>query len=243
MTTVVIFIFILLGASLPGLLWLAFFLREDLHPAPKRLLIYTFGAGALSSLFVLTFQFVFHELVAERLSWAFVTLLGLAFIEEIFKFLAAYFAAWRDRDFREPMTAMILTLAAALGFASVENLFALAGSTGVFDFSSLYSVSYVVLVRFVGATMLHALAAGIMGYYWAKGAFKGPLLKNILIGLFWAIVVHTSFNWLVIRYQGEDLLLYPTLFLTFIFFFVITDFEILRENERYTDALRGIKHK
>ena len=226
MTTAIMFALILLGASLPGILWLVFFLREDLHPVPRRLLVYTFGAGALSSLFVLTFQFVFHELVAERIAWLIVPLLGLAVIEETFKFLAAYFAAWRDRDFREPMSAMVLALAAALGFAGVENLFALSGAAEMFDFSSLYSVGYVVLVRFVGATMLHALAAGIVGYYWAKATFKGPFLRQILIGLAWATGIHTAFNWLVVRYQGEDLLLLLALFLVIILFILVNDLEI-----------------
>lgn len=241
MTTALIFTIILLGAALPGILWLAFFIREDLHPVPRRLLVYAFGAGALSSLFVLTFQFIFHELVVTRISWLLVPLLGLAAIEETFKFLAAYFAVWKDRAFKEPMDAMVFALAAALGFASVENLFALAGAAETFDFSSLYSVGYVVLVRFLGATMLHALAAGIIGYYWAKAVFKGPFIRQILFGLVAATGIHTIFNYLVLTYQNEDLLLYPALFLVFILFFVVTDFEILRENERYDDALRGVK--
>ncbi len=243
MIAATVFFVILVGASFPSILWLSFFLREDLHPIPRRLLIYAFGAGALSSLFILTFQFIFHELVASRVDTLVIPLLGLAVIEEVFKFSAAYFAVWRDRNFSEPMDAMVFTLIAALGFASVENIFALAGAADALDFSSLYSIGYVVLVRFLGATMLHGLAAGIVGYYWAKAAFKGPFFRFILTGLLIAIVVHTAFNYLVLTYQGKDLLLYPALFLVIILFFVITDFEILRENERYTDALRGVHHE
>src|SRR3989344_382118 len=233
-----IFGILIVGAALPALLWLAFFIREDLHPAPRRLLIATFGAGALSSFFILTFQFIFHELASERAHWVFI-LLGLAAIEEAFKFLAAYFAVWRDRNFKEPMNAMIFALAAALGFATVENIFALAGGLESFHLSSLYSAGYVLVVRFLGATMLHALTAGIVGYYWAKAAFKGPFFPIVALGIVLATGIHTAFNYLVVTYQSADLLLYPALFLVFILFFVITDFEILRENERYDDALRG----
>lgn len=240
--TTLIFIIMVIGAVLPGILWLVFFIREDLHPVPRRVLIYTFGAGAISSFFVLTFQFIFHEVASERTGWI-VILLGLAFIEEIFKFLSAYFAVWRDRNFKEPMHAMIFALAAALGFATVENIFALAGGISTFDFSSLYSAGYVLVVRFLGATMLHALAAGIVGYYWAKGTFKGHLFSQITLGVLIATAVHTIFNYLVVTYQESDLMLYPALFLVFILFFVITDFEILQENERYGDALRGSHHK
>ena len=137
------------------------------------------------------------------------------------------------------MNAMIFALAAALGFATVENIFALAGGLESFHLSSLYSAGYVLVVRFLGATMLHALTAGIVGYYWAKAAFKGPFFPIVALGIVLATGIHTAFNYLVVTYQSADLLLYPALFLVFILFFVITDFEILRENERYDDALRG----
>jgi len=41
---------------LPGLIWLSFYLKEDLHPEPKRLLLLTFLAGAGFSVIALVLQ-------------------------------------------------------------------------------------------------------------------------------------------------------------------------------------------
>lgn len=240
-TIIVIFLAILIGACLPSLLWLFFFLREDLHPAPRRILIYIFGAGAISSLFILVAQFLFEEASRGRMDSTLFILLGLATIEEIFKFFSAYFALWKSPDFSEPMDGMVYAMTAALGFASIENIFALAGTAGTSDFLSLYNIGYLIVVRFLGATMLHALAAGIVGYFWAKASFQGPFWRQITIGLILATAVHTAFNYLVILYQDRNLLIYPALFLAVILFFVITDFEILRSDEVREDTLLAAK--
>lgn len=228
--TVAVFAVILFGACLPSIIWLLFFVREESHPVPSRFLIYTFGAGAMSSLFVLVTQFFFQEFALRGAQNTF-SFFSLAFIEETFKFGAAFFAVYKTHELKRHEDAMMLAITASLGFASVENIFALAASAGAFNFYSLYSLGYIIIVRFIGATMLHALAAGIIGYYWARGIFHGKLLKNIAIGILLATLAHGVFNMLIIFFQADNLLIYPALFLSFILFFVLIDFDVLKKED------------
>lgn len=228
MIIAIVFLAILIGACTPSIIWVTFFLKEDLHPAPKRTLIYIFGIGAMMSLVVVVAQFGFQKLINGGAESLIVMLIGLALIEEVFKFFGAYLAVYKSHDIKEPTDAMIFTITAALGFASIENIFALAGAAETFDLQSLYSIGYVIVIRFFGATLLHALASGIVGYYWAKAKFHGPFIPKIITGLVIATAVHVMFNYLVVMYQDKNLLIYPALFLATIMFFVIADFEILK---------------
>ena len=56
---------IILGL-VPGLAWLAFYLREDLrHPEPKKLIFYAFMGGALITVFVLQAQIFIHDFLVS----------------------------------------------------------------------------------------------------------------------------------------------------------------------------------
>ena len=46
---------------LPAILWLVFFLKEDRHPEPKKLIFLVFCAGALASIPAIIFQFGFQN--------------------------------------------------------------------------------------------------------------------------------------------------------------------------------------
>lgn len=233
------FLAIVFGACLPSIVWIIFFLREELHPAPSRLLIYAFGAGATSSIFVLIAQFGVAK-ITDGSAFILIPLALLAFIEEFFKFGSAYSILSKPRSLLRPMDAMVFTVTAALGFASIENIFALASVAGSFDINSFYPIANTIVMRFVGATMLHALASGIVGYFWAKGVFCGALYRRLALGIVLATGIHVVFNYLVVVYQEKDLLIYPALFLTTILFFVLTDFEILRDEEHELEEKTGV---
>lgn len=219
-------------ACIPSLIWLSFFLREDTHAEPKRLLFYTFAAGAFVSLFVLAVQYAFQETVLALSGGAALLIVGLALIEEVFKFSAAYWSIAHDPHFKEPIDAMIYMITAALGFATVENLFALSGSFSGASLASLGAAVSTLGLRFMGATFLHTLAAGIIGYYWARGAMRGKVRRGIAIGLVLATAVHAAFNYLIATFQNANLLIYPSLFLLSAAFFVLIDFERLKVAEK-----------
>src|SRR6185437_2768211 len=155
---------------LPGFAWLAFYLMEDTHAEPKRMIVFTFIVGMAFAFFTVAIENIFNGWAAgigvQELS--ILSLLGLAAIEEVMKFCAAHFAVDRTPAMIEPIDAMIYMIVAALGFATLENIGAIANIvpgtapfiTGVFETISL---------RFVGATLLHTLSSGVVGYYWALG--------------------------------------------------------------------------
>lgn len=210
---------------IPSFAWLAFFLKEDVHPEPKKMIVKTFAAGGLIALIVAVLQFsmrdFFDGLNVER--YGIVSLLTASTIEEIFKFLAVYLAVKRSRFFDEPIDAMIYMIAAALGFAFVENAGFL---VSLREWPEIFTV---LSLRFAGATLLHALSSGLVGYYWAKG---GRIF--IIKGLVLASLLHTAFNRLIILFGGESI--YPIVFLVIAALFIFWDFEKIKMRSETTNA-------
>ena len=56
---------ILALAFLPSIVWLIFFLKEDRHPGPKKLIFLVFCAGALASVPAIVFQFGFQRICEQ----------------------------------------------------------------------------------------------------------------------------------------------------------------------------------
>ena len=228
------FFLILLG-MLPGFAWLIFYLHEDIdHPEPKRLILYTFIAGALSTGLVLIFQIfenthLFPSCLSIKCSFweTVIPFAALAAIEEFFKFFAVYLVVSRRREFDEPIDAMVYMIVSALGFATVENIGSIfqASAAGFLGPGPLETVT----LRFVGATLLHTLASGVVGFYWGKalakhGSYSGLIVKGLVL----ATLLHTIFNYLIIK--TEPLVL-PLIFLLFVGMFVLSDFEKLKHPE------------
>ncbi len=218
-------------AFLPALIWLAFFLREDDHGEPSGLIIKTFIYGAIMSVPALLTQLLIERGMSGVPGILFVTMFLYAVIEEVLKFWGAYASVRWLPDFDEPVDGMIYLIIAGLGFATVENIFVLSTFFGASGFHELVGAGQALLLRLIGATLLHTLASALIGYYWARGIIKKLEWRYILIGLAVASVVHGIFNMLVYIMQNTNLLV-PSLFLVSVTFFVLNDFEkIKREDE------------
>ncbi len=230
-----VILFIVLG-FLPSFAWLWFFLKEDIHPEPKKMIVKTFSAGALAAIFAVAFQFLFLNIfktfyIAESDP---VSFLSFSAIEEIFKFLAVYLIIRKNRFFDEPIDAMIYMIIAALGFAAVENV---AVASSITNFSEAVGA---LTLRFVGATLLHALSSGVVGYYWAKKLLcqvssircqVSSIRCQVLIfkGIVFASLLHMVFNYLILI-SKEQILIYPTIFLIIIALFIFWDFEKIKKS-------------
>lgn len=223
--------FIALGL-LPSFAWLLFYLEEDLHPEPRRLIFFAFLAGAAATVVAFAAQLLFNagaDFFALP-SHSFASLFGLAAIEELFKFGAAYFVVARSRFFDEPVDAMIYLIVAALGFAAVENIGALDSTVDAFraeqeGFALTSSVVQTTTLRFIGATLLHALSSGIVGYYWAKGILRQKVTRLLAFGILLATGLHALFNYFILRFEE---IITATVFLIVVAFFVLNDFEKLK---------------
>jgi RsiW-degrading membrane proteinase PrsW (M82 family) len=215
---------IILGL-LPGFAWLFFYLEEDVHPEPKRLIALTFVVGAAAAFLALAVEIFFNTAIrsisAEKLTFSYLLVLGL--IEEFIKFGAAYITVHKNPAFDEPVDAMIYMVVASLGFATVENLGAINSNPA--QTALLGTVFATTSFRFIGATLLHSLTSALLGYYWAIGIRKMNAAKYIVIGLAVATVLHGIFNYLIMNYGNA---LYSVVFLLVVGFFVLADFEQLK---------------
>jgi RsiW-degrading membrane proteinase PrsW (M82 family) len=118
--------------------------------------------------------------------------------------LAAFFSSLRKNiDNDEPIDSLIYMISAALGFSAMENSFFLfkALNSGALT-QSIISGN----MRFIGATLLHVASSALVGAFLAFGFFKDNESKkmHLFTGLVLAIVLHTIFNWFIIK-AGENL--------------------------------------
>jgi len=124
----------------PAFLWLWLIYRADAYqPEPKRLVALTFFLGILCTIPAFALERLGDRIYPflaeiERASWSikgdplrlWPMALGCFFVigpaEELCKFLAVRLYTYRRPEFDEPMDGIVYSAAAALGFASVENL-------------------------------------------------------------------------------------------------------------------------
>jgi RsiW-degrading membrane proteinase PrsW (M82 family) len=124
--------------------------------------------------------------------------------EEIIKFLAAYVIAFRTSVFDEPIDAFIYLMTAALGFAAMENtLFLLQPLLEGNTIESIMTGS----LRFMGASLLHVVASGVLSVFVAASYYKKRIIKEIylILGLITAIVLHALFNFLIMINEATSI--------------------------------------
>ncbi|OGN00719.1 MAG: hypothetical protein A2651_02980, partial [Candidatus Yanofskybacteria bacterium RIFCSPHIGHO2_01_FULL_42_12] len=152
----------------PSLVWLSFYLRRDCHPEPKYLLTKAFLMGIIVSPLAILLQLGFSELknvfdytIFNQGSPSF--FLWSSLVEEFLKFFAVFLVVMRNPEFDEPMDGMIYMISAALGFAAIENMLVMFTLMPDGAGTALSTLA----LRFVGATLLHALSSGLIGYFLA----------------------------------------------------------------------------
>lgn len=218
---------------LPGFAWLFFYLQEDPRPEPKHLIIIVFIAGALSAILAFFAQYFFNQQfinlgilpfnVKSTAATIILVFIFFAFIEEFLKFIITYFTIYKNKNFDEPIDAMIYMIVSALGFATIENI-------GVLTNNDVVKNSTLILfqtasLRFVGATLLHTISSGIIGYFWAISIRDFGYKKPLILGLFLATILHSIFNFLIIKYNNS---LINILILFIAGLFLLADFEKLK---------------
>ncbi|MBU4338179.1 PrsW family intramembrane metalloprotease [Patescibacteria group bacterium] len=235
------FLAIVLGI-LPSAAWLAFYLRKDIHPEPKKwlLLIFLAGVAIVPLVIVIEWQAIgffnflnsalpdFFNSFAKNLAIVFI---GIAAIEEFFKYLIVRLAMKHNPVFDEPEDAMIYMIVAALGFAAVENIMVMLLFAPTFFFDPALPI-YILALRFIGATFIHTLASAIIGFYYALSLCERdrcPTNPRLLIakGFTIAILLHGVFNYFIII-SKETSAIYLSIPLMIIAVFISKDFKILQ---------------
>jgi RsiW-degrading membrane proteinase PrsW (M82 family) len=169
-------------ATGPALFWLWLFYRRDRwEPEPKLRVLGLFVLGALAAAPVYYFE--------GRLAVAPMTMLDhvlrVALIEELFKFVPVVFVATRLKSFNEPMDGILYAVAAALGFATVEN--------------TLYGVYFgveLLVFRIFTSTLVHVGCSGLVGFALGRARFRVGGSTGLVLGTLVAVIVlHGAFNY------------------------------------------------
>jgi protease PrsW len=190
-------------ALAPALFWFWFFARRDRNPEPAWLLVRTFLWGAATVIPAALLEVGVESAFGTVVMFA---LVGL--IEEGCKLIAAS-NVLNSREFDEPVDGLIYATAAALGFATLENVFyMLEGGAGL------------ILLRGPVSTLGHILFASAWGYALSlrrlsKRRFvvrKALLLSAGLHTLFNFLLLGASstagLEWLLLPFVGLMVLMY-----------------------------------
>ncbi len=196
--------YIILGLT-PSIVWLLFYLRKDVHPEPKKQVIRIFLWGIIIAFVVIWIELALawfsSQVPIKILSSLFSIFIGVALVEEYFKYLVVKVKIIRQAEFDEPMDAMIYMIIAGLGFAALENILIIVPIPQFLSLSSSYAplstegAITVTFIRFISATLLHALCSGTLGYFIALSFYNIRSRKKIIgSGLVLVALLHGFYN-------------------------------------------------
>lgn len=220
-------IYIFFGLA-PSIIWLLFFLRKDSHPESNPTILRVFLWGMLAAVPAALIELGFAEFLQKLSLPAMImtpiyVFLGIALVEEIFKYLVVRKKILNHPELDEPLDVMLYMIISALGFAALENLLILLPLAHPFQFAETFLVSG---FRFAGATFLHALTSGLLGYFLALSFLKqGNRTKLFAKGLFTAAILHGLYNFSIIEIDNGFRFLAPVIILIGLVIFVSLGFK------------------
>ena len=187
-----------------------FYLHKDAHPEPKKQVLRIFIWGMMIAPLAVILEFILFWFTAPTTNpavltsflnifnngWrATLTLVVFApLVEEYLKYRIVRTEIIKNSHFDEPLDAMLYLIIGALGFAAVENLIIVLKAPLMQITEALGTIGF----RFLGATFLHALASGIVGYFLAKSCLENQKRFPLIIqGLAIAVIFHGVYNYLI----------------------------------------------
>lgn len=198
-------LFLLALAIAPGIFIIWYIYNKDKYDKePKRLIVITFFLGALSGIPAGIVEIILGNMVGVPMwgdatgafIWAF---LIVGPVEEIAKYLAVRVKAYRSPEFNEVMDGIVYGVSAAMGFATLENIFyVLEGGIAVGILRALLSVPG------------HAMWGAIIGYYMGLKKMNPESNKRyVLTGLTIAILFHGAYDFFIFTQTALALLIIP----------------------------------
>ncbi len=182
------FLIIAAVAFAPGLFWLWYFFKKDkLHPEPLYLIRKCFVCGMAAIIpagfFELSFGFVSSF-------WQFVFIAPV--IEELIKFWIVRYTVYDRVEFDEPVDGIVYAAAAALGFATAENVLYLFQAYRM----GAGTVASLAVIRAFLSGPGHALWSAMWGYALGFAKFSDAKRGGELVvkGLLLAVGLHGVFN-------------------------------------------------
>ena len=133
---------------------------------------------------------------------------------------------------------MIYVIPSSLEFAAIENILVMLNLIPNGAGTALNTLA----LRFIGATLLHALASGLIGYFLAMSWFFQEHKKKLIVfGLAIATLFHAAFNMLIAFAQESANpvvgLVYTTFLLIILAFLVSVLFDKIKERHIHSQSL------
>ena len=183
------------------LLWY-FYYRDRYEPEPKKKILKIFFIGALMVLPAALIEYVLLtglQYVASGIVSIFImSFIIIAPVEELVKYITVRRWIYRSIEFNEVMDGIVYTVAASLGFATVENI--------------LYVLQHGIAVGIARAFLAvpgHAFFGAIMGFYIGKAKFKIEHESRYLTtGVLLAIFFHGLYDFLALTQTALALLVF-----------------------------------
>ena len=204
----------LIVPMIPGVIWLWIIYKTDWYePEPKRLVLATFALGivAIAPAFgaetlvgkVYPFLRYMEAATATGITAPIPTAIGCFLVigpcEEIAKFLAVRLFVYRNKEFNEPLDGIIYAAAAALGFASLENmLYVVDWHTGHVQWGALG-------IRSLLALPGHVIFATTWGYALGRQKFDPKFRVWPMVAL--AALLHGLYDFLLMYRPTQPLIL------------------------------------
>lgn len=185
----------LLGGILPTFAWLYFWLRQCKSHEPRGLIIMSFILGALALPFTIPLQHVLSDIFGAHDYFIFVA----AGVEEVVKFILLRMLVLRDEFIDSPTDFTIYLIAAALGFAALENTLYLIKPLLDHNMTLALSTGN---IRFLGSTVIHAASSALLGLWIGLGLFRNSYFLRflgIIVGIASATALHGLFNYFIIN--------------------------------------------
>lgn len=195
-------------AVAPGLFLLWYFYHRDQYERePKKLIFKVFSFGGLSIIpaiiLELTLEAAVNRLTGGVLNIFMVCFLVVAPVEEIVKFFVVRNWAYNRPEFNEIMDGIVYSVAASLGFATLENiLYVLQHGLGVG------------IARALLAVPGHAFYGAVMGYFFGRAKLSCRREKRLLAwGLILAILFHGLYDFILLTKTYLAVMVIPLLIL------------------------------
>jgi len=210
------YLYLIIFALLPSLIWLLFFLKKDANPESNEMILKVFLWGMFATLPIISLYFFIEALdywietidliegflafiSSSTIIYILYLFLGIALVEEVLKYLVVRGKVLKNSELDEPLDVMLYMIIAALGFAALENILYL------FQAETLPDVLWTNLLRFIAPVFGHALWSGTLGYFLALSFYEPrQKLKLLLFGFFLASFLHASFNYVIIKAAETD---------------------------------------
>lgn len=225
---------------LPSIVFGIYIYRKDtVEKEPLYMLAILFLLGVASAIFTIIWTTILNLFFPILTSTAedgyfklFISVfIGIALIEESFKWIMLRAASWDSKNFTHIYDALLYATFVSLGFATIENI--------------MYVMNYGIIIAIVRAILSvpgHVFFGVFMGYYYglAKQAQVNKktklMFKNIILSILIPIILHGIFDYCLLSNNFIFLFIY----FIFIILLYIVSFKKIKQFSKIKRSLKDV---